>query len=221
LLRQAAGRLPHLDSGGHRSCLYSRRGSALRGRTHLAHRTNQPPSPLSLIVVAISSTHGIWRDLHLSKISNRGRRCVAPGLTWFALISHEPQPRFAQAVCTLLAEMCRFSGSTPSQLRKMRPWQPHIPSPDEPSLHSSLFNPQLGVLFGGESVQFFHPSLTARQAVAQYGHPLYLFPARSLASKPSMSAGLHYAEFQRLKQEYECSLRMGVPLCLSIAGPNC
>jgi hypothetical protein len=44
--------------------------------------------------------------------------------------------------------------------------------------------------------------------VAQYGHPLYLLAARSLASKPGMSAGLHCAEFQRLKCEYERSLRI-------------
>jgi hypothetical protein len=67
---------------------------------------------------------------------------------------------------------------------------------------------RLGVLFGGESpVQFFHPSLVARQAVHNMTIPLCLL-ARSLASKPGMSAGLHCAEFQRLKCEYERSLRI-------------
>jgi hypothetical protein len=82
---------------------------------------------------------GPLRDL--PAVSNDGRLCVLPGLTLCALISREPRSRFAQGACTLLAGMCRFSGSTLSQPWKMRPWQPHIPWLDDFSRRSTLFPP--------------------------------------------------------------------------------
>jgi hypothetical protein len=47
---------------------------------------------------------------HAKWISNHGRRCVAQGLTWFALISRGPRSRFAQAAYIPLSEMYRFFG---------------------------------------------------------------------------------------------------------------